>query len=871
MEGESCPLKVLMVEDSAADAEMILRALRELPQPLEHARVASADTLRVALAQFDPDVVLSDFSMPGFSGQEALEIVTRHAPDLPLLFVSGATGEEPAIDALQRGAIDYLLKDNLRRLPSAVERALQIARERGEHQRIQQALLDSEERFRSIVESSQDWIWEGDLQGRQTYCNAAAITLSGYTPEEMTGKDVLQFLHPEDRAKVQGHLPEVMARKQGWYKTRLRWLHRDGSVRIFHCTATPMLDEAGELTGYRGINHDITELEQQQLRISQLARLHAVLSALGSAVLRAGSRQAVLDEACRVAVEEGGFRVAYIGQLAEDRSLRLLSSHGDPDMGAALVRIGQLAAEFNDPAQMTPCVRALRSESLVVIPDMSVHDAMPDWVRAQLQEFGTGAQAMLPIGKPAWAVLGLYADQAQVFNVDEVALFERLAAEIDYAVEFIAKSERLAFLAYHNPVSGLFNRAGFYRRLQPLLQGRPLTMALIDLKRFGAINDSRGRAFGDLLLQQAGQRLRALGGADALVAHMESKTFALAYRTSGTAESEIRRLDSVAQAFEREPFAIEGEEIHVDLCGGLAFAPEHGDDPEILEHAAQTALDECHMRGLRIHAFDDELRGRAGRRMALEADLRSAIERDEFELFYQPKFDAASERVVAAEALLRWNRPGAGLVSPAEFIPVLEETGLIVPVGQWVRRTALETAAGWRALGHGAFRICVNVSARELRHPGFLADTRSLLEPHAGNQLIEIELTESLLMEDIEHSIRSLESLRELGCEIAIDDFGTGYSSLNYLTRLPVDVLKIDQSFIALMTESPETMALIANIIQMAHSLSLSVVAEGVETEEQAKLLRLLRCDLLQGYLLGRPVPAVEFAKQFLGPIPEAS
>ncbi|CAN5576993.1 EAL domain-containing protein [soil metagenome] len=871
MEGPSGALKVLMVEDSAADAEMILRALRELPQSLEHARVASADTLRVALAQFDPDVILSDFSMPGFSGQEALGIACEYASEVPFLFVSGTIGEELAIEALQRGAIDYVLKDNLRRLPSAIERALEIARTRREKNQVEQALLDSEERFRSIVESSQDWIWEGDLQGRQTYCNAAAITLSGYTPEEMTGKDVLQFLHPEDRAKVQGHLPEVMARKQGWYKTRLRWLHRDGSVRIFHCTATPMLDEAGELTGYRGINHDITELEQQQLRISHLARLHAVLSALGNAVLRAGTRQGVLDEACRVAVEVGGFRLACIGQVAEDRSLRMISRHGDTALSAALVRIGQRGAEIEDPAQMSPGMRALRSESMVVIPDMSVHDAVPDWVRAHLQEHGIGAQAVLPIGKPAWAVVGLYADQTQVFDADEVALLERLAAEIDYAVEFITKTERLEFLAYHNPVSGLFNRAGFHKRLQPLLQGGPLTVALIDLQRFGAINDSRGRAFGDLLLQQAGQRLRALGGADALVAHMESKTFALAYRTAGAAQLEVERLEAVMQAFEREPFAIAGEEIHVDLCGALAFAPEHGDAPEMLEHAALAALDECHKRGLHIHAFNDELRGRAGRRMALEADLRSAFERDEFELFYQPKFDAASQRVVAAEALLRWNRQGAGLVSPAEFIPVLEETGLIVPVGQWVRRTALETAAGWRALGHGAFRICVNVSARELRHPGFLADTRSLLEPHVGNQLIEIELTESLLMEDIEHSIRTLESLRELGCEIAIDDFGTGYSSLNYLARLPVDALKIDQSFIALMTESPQTLSLVTNIINLAHSLSLTVVAEGVEEEGQAQLLRLLRCDVLQGYLLGRPVPAVEFAKQFLGPIPEAS
>ncbi len=871
MDGPSAPLKVLLVEDSAADAEMILRALRPLPRPIEHARVASADTLRVALAQFAPDVILSDFSMPGFSGQEALEIASAEASATPFMFISGEIGEERAIEALQRGASDYLLKDSLLRLPSAVRRALHRSRNQVQREQMEQALRESESRFRNIVETSQDWIWEIDPQGRHTYDNPATLHLLGYSAEEMQGKDALQFLHPDDQAEVQQQLPELMARKQGWHNWRLRWLHRDGSTRVLVSSASPILDAAGELTGFRGIDHDITEIEQQQLRIRHLSRLHAVLSALGSAVLRTGTRQGVLDEACRVAVEVGGFRLACIGYRAEDRSLRMISRHGDMSVIAALLKVGARAGEIDDPAQMSPGMRALSTDSMIVIPDMAFADAVPDWVRELMQEHRIGAQAVLPIGKPAWGVVALYADQPQVFDADELALFEQLAAEIDYAVEFTAKSERLEYLAYHNPVSGLFNRVGFYQRVEVMLDGAPLSVALVDVQRFEAINDSRGRAFGDKMLRQAGQRLRALLGKDALVAHLEAKTFAFVYRTAGTAQLEVERLETVIEAFEREPFDIDGEQIRIDLCGGLALSPDHGVDPEALEHAALAALDECHKRGLRVHVFDEELRGRAARRLALELELRHAIEHEEFELFYQPKFDAASQRLTGAEALLRWRHPQRGLVSPAEFIPLLEESALIVPVGHWVMAQALRTALAWRELQPG-LRIAVNVSSRELRHRDFMDEVRVLLQPHADDQLVDVEVTESLLMDDIAGSILLLDSLRELGCKIAIDDFGTGYSSLNYLARLPADTLKIDQSFISVLTESPQTMSLVTNIINLAHSMSLTVVAEGVEDEGQANLLRLLRCDVLQGYLLGRPMPAAAFAEKFLGaePVPLA-
>ena len=865
MEDQTAVLKVLLVEDSPSDAELVLRSLRELPHAVEHTRVASADTMREALAEFAPDLILSDFSMPGFSGQEALEIASEHAPDVPLVFVSGRSGEELAIEALQRGAIDYVLKDNLRRLPSSVIRALHISRNRRMKEQMERKLRDSEERFRTIVETSQDWIWENEWSTRTTYCNGAIARILGFRPEELLGTLASEHMLPEDRAMVEQRVPSLVAQGRGWHRWRVRWRHRDGSVRVLESTAIPRTDEDGKVIGFRGVDQDITERLQQEARIAQLARIHAVLGALGTAVLRARSRDELLLNACRVAVEQGGFRAACIGLRNQaDDSIRVVSSYGD---SAVLAQVAPSeAVPINAPSRYYthPAMRAYREQSWVVVRDFPNSDESAE-LREEMARVGVEAQVAMPLGAAAWGLLVLYADKPQEFGEEEMALLARLAREIDYGVNFLAKSERLEFLAYHNPVSGLFNRAAFHQRLQPLLQREPLTVALIGIQRFAAINDSRGRAFGERLLQQAGQRLRALAGADALVAHLEAETFALAYQTSGAQETEHGRLETMLQAFEHELFDVADEEIRIELCAGLAFAPDHGTDPETLEHAALAALDECNKRGLRIHVFNEELRGRAARRLALELELRHAIEREQFELYYQPKFDAASNRVVAAEALLRWNHPDRGLVSPAEFIPVLEETSLIVPVGQWVLRKALETAASWRELGHGAFRICINVSARELRHPRFLDDARALLQPHADDQLIEIELTESLLMEDIQHSIRLLEALREMGCEIAIDDFGTGYSSLNYLARLPVDVLKIDQSFTALVTESPETMGLITNIINLAHSLSLTVVAEGVETEEQAKLLRLLRCDVLQGYLLGRPMPAAAFAAQFLG------
>lgn len=857
-------LKLLLVEDSAADVELVMRAMRDFPRPIVHLAVASEHTLRQALSEFMPEVILSDFSMPGFSGKEALRIVNEMAPQVPFVFVSGTIGEELAIDALRRGASDYVLKNNLLRLPSAVERAIETSRQRAERIRIENDLRNSEERFRTIVESSRDWIWEHDNQGKLTYSNGAIAGVLGYSPHELLGVSAYELMFPEDRDVAAERIRELSAARRGWQAWRLRWQHRDGSVRVLESTAIPRLGRDGELLGYRGVDQDITERLQQEARIQQLARIHAVLSALGNAVLRADDRDTLLAQVCQVAVQHGRFAAARISVLSDEDGMRTVASSGDPSTIRLIEECASRSGKGQDGRELWSGLRALKEARNVVVRDFQLAEHVPAAVRREMAAAGISAQVALPMGNPPWGALELYSSAPHEFNLEEIELLNRLVDEVDYAVDFLDQGERLEYLAYHHPVTGLLNRAAFQKQLAERLARREMTVAVLSVANFGRVIDSRGRDFGDQLLKAVAQRLQDSADSGMLLAHVGEEVFMVAQPREGDCGAEMERLDEVLRGMDSAPYNMAGEQIHISFHGGVAAGNAHGADGYVLERNATAALGEALKRKVRFASFTDELREQSSRREELERDLRLAMAGHEVELFYQPKFAAEGTRLVGAEALMRWRHPQRGMISPEEFIPILEDTGLIVEAGRWVMRSAMDTALAWRARGYPDFRVAVNVSARELRDANFLDQSCALLEPHRGDQLLDVELTESLLMDDVEQSIRLLDSLRALGCRIAIDDFGTGYSSLNYLVRLPVDILKIDQSFVALLVDSPETVSLVTNIITLAQSLSLSVVAEGVETEAQADLLRVLRCDELQGFLLGEPVPSDQFVARFL-------
>jgi EAL domain-containing protein (putative c-di-GMP-specific phosphodiesterase class I) len=319
------------------------------------------------------------------------------------------------------------------------------------------------------------------------------------------------------------------------------------------------------------------------------------------------------------------------------------------------------------------------------------------------------------------------------------------------------------------------------------------------------------------------------------------------------------------QAFLEHPFRLDDAVFRINAKVGIALFPDDGADADTLYRNAEAALKQAKARGERYLFYTQTMTEAVAGKLSLENQLRQALDNGEFVLHYQPKVNLVSAKITGAEALIRWNDPRTGLVPPGRFIPILEETGLIYEVGRWALRQALSDYLRWRAAGLPAVRIAVNVSPLQLRHRGFVDEIKQTIGIHAHAPAgLELEITESLIMEDVKHNIASLQAIREMGVSIAIDDFGTGFSSLSYLARLPVDTLKIDRSFVIEMTVAPEGLALVSTIINLAHSLKLKVVAEGVETEEQSRLLHLLACDEMQGYLLGRPVPAEMFESTFL-------
>jgi diguanylate cyclase (GGDEF)-like protein len=388
---------------------------------------------------------------------------------------------------------------------------------------------------------------------------------------------------------------------------------------------------------------------------------------------------------------------------------------------------------------------------------------------------------------------------------------------------------------------------------------------MIDLERFKNINDSLGRAAGDALLRQVAEWLTQNVGDASLLARLGSDHFGVVAPDLMRVEDVARLLERTMQSFLGHPFRLNDAVFRISAKIGVAVYPGDGLDADTLFKNAESALKKAKESGSRYLCYAQKMTASVAGRLTLENQLRQALDRCEFLLHYQPKVNFVSGKLTGAEALLRWNDPRTGLVPPGRFIPVLEEIGLIHEVGRWALTEAIADHKRWCDTGLAAVRIAVNVSPLQLRNRGFAAEIKQAISMSTrGGAGLELELTEGLIMEDVVHSIASLREIREMGVTIAVDDFGTGFSSLSYLARLPVHTLKIDRSFVIDMGVGPEGLALVSAIINLAHALQLNVVAEGVETEEQARLLRLLNCDEMQGYLFSKPLPREVFEATFL-------
>jgi diguanylate cyclase (GGDEF)-like protein len=468
--------------------------------------------------------------------------------------------------------------------------------------------------------------------------------------------------------------------------------------------------------------------------------------------------------------------------------------------------------------------------------------------------------------------LGLYAEEVGFFQQEEMRLLGGLADDISFAIDHLEKGTRLHYLAYYDELTGLANRTLFMERIalhiaDAAARGQKLALFLMDLERFRYINESLGRAAGDQLLQQVAAWMTDSSKDQNLLARLDADHFAFVVLDAGNLDELLQQVERKTTAFLEHPFRLNDATFRLGVKLGVAIYPDGGDNVEALFRNAEAALKTAKASNSPYLLYTHSMNETVSAKLAMENRLRTAFDNNQFELHYQPKVSLASGKITGVEALIRWNDPDTGQVLPGHFIPILEEIGLIHKVGSWALRKAIADYARWRAAGLPAVRIAVNVSALQLRNAGFIDDIRQALsiDPHAADGL-ELEITESLIMENVKSSIDNLAAIRALNVIIAIDDFGTGFSSLSYLSRLPVDTLKIDRSFVVDMMVGQEGLALVSTIINLAHSLKLKVVAEGVETDEQARLLRLLGCDEMQGYLFSKPLPVDAFERTFLAP-----
>jgi diguanylate cyclase (GGDEF)-like protein/PAS domain S-box-containing protein len=748
-------------------------------------------------------------------------------------------------------------------------RALGTCQDVSERKQADLVLRNTVDRLALATQSAQIGIWDWDVVGNTLVWDEQMLRLYGMDAGEFgeVYEVWTQSIHPDDRERVQAEMVDAIA-GIGEYRTQFRIVRPDGELRDIE--ANGLVQRATDGTALRmiGVNRDISEQMQADRRIRYLNRVHAMTSSVNGLIVRARDRDELFQEACRIAVEAGGFRVAMIGVVVPG-GLDYVAFDGTNN-DAVLAVQSVMASRAAAPSPMA--ARAMR-DRVASVSNASQLD--PDVIYQDMHvRYGIHSMAILPLlvdSVPA-GVIALYAAEADFFHVEEIALLTELAGDVALAIDHLDKRDRLAFLDYYDALTGLANRSlllervGQYARSAASMDGQ-LAVLIFDLERFKNINDSLGRAAGDELLRKVAAWLTAHLGDANLLARIDADHFGLVLPAGWGSGDFAHEIERMMAAFLGKSFEVKGENLRIAARAGIAMYPADGKNAEALFERAEAALKKANASGARYLFYAQQMTDAVAGRLALESQLRNALENEEFVLHYQPKVNLRSGLLSGAEALIRWNNPHGGLMPPGLFIPILEETGMINDVGRWALQQAISDWLRWRRGGLPAVPIAVNVSPMQLRDPTFISQLQAMIAVTGeAAQGLELEITESMIMDDVKQSIASLKAIRGMGISVAIDDFGTGFSSLGYLGKLPIDTLKIDRSFIVDMVASADGLSLVSTMLMLAHSLKLKVVAEGVETAEQASLLGSLKCDEIQGYLISRPLDCAEFESRFLSP-----
>lgn len=699
-----------------------------------------------------------------------------------------------------------------------------------------------------------------------------AAAMGGY---RMRSADFARRLvHPEDARLVAEHIRQAQtADDSSLLQVEVRILCADGETRWVQVSYKVTRDVQRDATvRLVGTMQDITERKQAEQNQKRLNRALKLLSDCNMALVHAADEQTLLTEICRMIVEQGGYRMAWVGYAEHDtqKTVRPVAQCGD-DKGY----LGEVGITWSDDKTgQGPTGTAIRTGQTDINQDYQTNPRMLLWRAAALAS-GYHSSIALPLNsrKHILGALTIYAAEADAFGTEEVKLLEELANDLAYGIEVLrtriehAEAERkLEFLAHHDLLTGLPNRLLLRDRFEQAVaqaerERSGVAVLFLDLDNFKQVNDTLGHTYGDKLLVRVVERLRGClrdadtisrqGGDEFVILLPNLRDLAV---ISGIAQQ-------IVEAF-TAPFEIDTYSINTTFSIGVSLYPDDGKEFDTLLRNADTALYQAKDSGRDTYRFfSEKMNMDAQEQLQLQGQLRNAVKNQEFILHYQPQIDIVGGHLIGAEALVRWQHPELGLIPPGKFIPLAERSGLVIPMGDWVLNEACSQAQAWREKGH-ALVMAVNLSALQFKR-GNLLETVAHALKRSGlpAEMLELELTESILLQDVDAAIKTLHSLKDMGVKLSIDDFGTGYSSLSYLKRLAVDKLKIDQSFVRDLAEASDSAAIVRAIIQLGHTLQLTVIAEGVETDAQLAFLRNYGCDEAQGYLYSRPVPAEQFAE----------
>ncbi len=799
--GKSKPLVVVI--DTAApatgDPARVLAA-----SGFQVRTVRDGSKLAAALERWQPELLLARLGSTAAAGQETVQLLAalENVKHQAVLVICSELSRQLSHGLCRAAASDIVvgpIADEL--LVHKVGQMLQAA---GERQEL--ALCRARLAHTQRISGLGNWEWHPETS--RLWWSAEIFRIFGLDTGRLEPdySVFISLLHPDDRATVDATVRNAMAHRQV-LSFECRIIRPDGRLRFIHGQGEPASLGAGRPTVMFGTLQDITERRE---RGNRLRLLKEAVECLPIGITIAGS--------------DG--RIVYTNPAEAQIH------------GFSVEELMQREACALAPPRLRTPMKLQKLEQIGLWRRETTN------VRKNGEEF--------PVQLSSIAVRNAAGDFLGVITACE-DITERKAAE-----------QRIEQLAYSDMLTGLPNRWMFQDRLSKALaaaerDGRQVGVMFLDLDHFKDVNDTLGHDFGDRLLQAVAQRLAVSTREADSLARLGGDEFVVILTNPAGLEGVAAAAERIQTAF-RQPFELEGRQIYSSASIGIALYPDDGKDVASLLQSADMAMYHAKGQGRQsYHFFSSEIHRSVRRKVALENALRRALERQEFHLVFQPQWDLPSNKLVGLEALIRWDSVEFGSIPPASFIPLAENAGLIHPLGEWVLRSACAQAAAWLAAGLALPRLAVNISGHQLKAPGFpdLVDA-ILRETGLSPERLELEFTESVLMEEAARTTAILQALKGRGIRLSIDDFGTGYSSLSYLRHFPIDRIKIDRSFVADLASNPEGGAIVEAVIAMGRSLRMRVLAEGVESRDQLDFLALRGCDEAQGFFFAKPLPAAE-------------